>query len=102
MTLGLGAGVMIGEFFFITVGTYFYYCWDVMEPIAYLMLMGNLTVAFGYFGLKGRELDQDTLQRSWFTTVAKKLYRAMGFDYDGYLQIQKDVQDLRILIKDSV
>jgi len=28
-----------------------------MEPMAYLMLLGNMTAAFAYFGLKGRDLD---------------------------------------------
>ena len=59
--LGLGALFFIGEFSFITTGTFFLYSWDVMEPMAYLMMLGNMTFAFAYFGLKGKELDQSSL-----------------------------------------
>lgn len=49
---------MVSEFTFIFSGTFFLYSWDVMEPMAYLMMLGNMTAAFAYFGLRGKELDQ--------------------------------------------
>lgn len=60
-SLAMGALIMVSEFTFITAGTFFLYSWDVMEPMAYLMMLGNMTAAFGYFGFKGKELDQSSL-----------------------------------------
>jgi len=101
-TIALGAFIMIGEFMFITTGTYAYFCWDVMEPITYLMMTGNMTIAFAYYTLKGRELEQESLQESWFYSVARKLYKRHDFDLDQYLETERDVKELRQLIKNSV
>ena len=61
LKLVLGAGVMVGQFAFITSGTFFFFSWDVMEPITYLMLMTNLTCAFGFFAVRGYDLETQSM-----------------------------------------
>ncbi len=99
--LACGASIMVAQFLFVTCGTYFYYSWDVMEPLTYLMMLTNCTVAFGYYGFKHRELDQATLQRFWFLNAAKKMYGKVGFDLDAYEQLKEDVLDLKKILQSN-
>ena len=73
-----------------------------MEPMAYLMMLGNMTFAFAYFGLKGKELDQSSLQERWFHNTAKKMYAKRGFDFELYNQLETDILELRNLVKSTV
>ena len=47
-----GLSVLLAEFSFITVGTFYFFCWDIMEPIAYLMGTGNTLAAFALYIVK--------------------------------------------------
>jgi hypothetical protein len=56
--LYMGGTIMISQFSFIVGGTYLYFCWDVMEPMAYLMLTSNLALAFAYYWQTHSELGK--------------------------------------------
>jgi len=43
------SSVLIAELAIITVGTYVTHSWDIMEPISYVMMLGNFTFTFGWF-----------------------------------------------------
>ena len=100
--IALGAFIMLGQFFYITTGTYVLFCWDVMEPQSYLMMTANLVAAFGYYAFRGRELSQDELQLNWFQRTARKLYDAEGFDLENYETLERDILELRDIIHNSV
>ena len=40
----------------ITLGTFHYLSWDIMEPISYLMMLGNFTCGFGFYLAFQRDL----------------------------------------------
>ena len=52
MLLNLGSTIFLGQFSFIVGGTFVFYSWDIMEPIAYTMMLGNFTTAFFFYALK--------------------------------------------------
>ena len=54
--LFLGSGVVLGQFAFISTGTFQYFSWDIMEPIAYTMLYANFTCGFLFYLFKNRDL----------------------------------------------
>lgn len=43
------ASVILAELGIISVGTFSILSWDIMEPISYLMLLGNYTMGFGWY-----------------------------------------------------
>lgn len=102
LLLYTGGTVMFAQFSFIMGGTYLYFCWDVMEPMAYLMLTSNLTVAFGYYWLNKTELDYQPLQDRFKSRIALRFYRRNQFDYDLFLKLRDEVIDLRNIINNSV
>ena len=53
----LGSSVVIGQFAFIAVGTFHYLSWDIMEPMSYLMMLGNFTAGFAFYGIARRDLE---------------------------------------------
>lgn len=102
LILYLGGTIMISQFSFIMGGTYLFFCWDVMEPMAYLMLTSNLATAFGYYWWSHTELDFEPLQGRFKSKIAKGIYRRNKFDYYKFKQLQDEVIELRDLINHSV
>lgn len=100
--LYLGGTILIGQFSFIMGGTYLYFCWDVMEPMAYLMLTSNLAAAFTYFWWSHSELEFQPLQGRFKNAIARGIYRRNNFDYYKFKQLQTDVIELRDIINTSV
>jgi hypothetical protein len=47
--LALGSSVVIGQFGFIMAGTFLYLSWDIMEPISYVMMLGNFTFGMLFY-----------------------------------------------------
>lgn len=54
--LTLGSTVFMAQFGFIMSGTFVYYSWDVMEPISYMMMLGNFTVGLLFYASYKEEL----------------------------------------------
>ena len=44
-----GSTVVISQFAFIVLGTFHYLSWDIMEPLCYLMMLGNFTAGYGFY-----------------------------------------------------
>lgn len=102
LMLYMGGSVLLAQFSFIVGGTYFLYCWDVMEPMAYLMLTSNLTLGFGYYWWTNDELDFQPLQGKFKSRIALAIYRNHKFDYPMFKQLESEVLALRELINKSV
>ena len=43
------ANVILAELATIGVGTFSILSWDIMEPVSYLMMLGNFTLGFGWY-----------------------------------------------------
>lgn len=74
-----GLSVLVAEFSFITVGTFYFFCWDIMEPIAYLMGTGNTLAAFALYILKNQELSAQSLRKALQARFSRRLYRKKKF-----------------------
>jgi hypothetical protein len=96
--LYMGASIMVSQFAFITGGTYLVFSWDVMEPLAYLMSMTNMTVAFSYFLLKKQDMDLVNLRQSLTEKYSKKLYKKRNFDIKRFEELEEDIKELKGLI----
>ena len=100
--LYLGGSVLVGQFCFIVGGTYIFFCWDVMEPMAYLMLTSNLTIAFFYYWMRELDLGFESLQGRFKNAFVSRIYKRNKFDFAKFQQLEQDVMDLRELINKSV
>jgi len=101
MILYSGGIVLFSQFSFIMGGTYLYFCWDVMEPMAYLMMTSNLTVAFGYYWWNSSELDYQPLQGKFKSSIARRIYRKSRFNYFKFVDLKEEVIQLRKMISSS-
>lgn len=52
-----GSSLVVGQLGFIGFGTFHYLSWDIMEPICYLMTMGNFTFGFFFYLMMKRDLE---------------------------------------------
>lgn len=52
-----GSSIVLGQFGFIASGTFHYACWDIMEPLCYLMTLGNFTFGFFFYILAKKDLE---------------------------------------------
>ena len=55
--LGFGSSIVIAQFALIFQGTFHYLSWDIMEPVCYLMQLGNFTFGFAFYLAMKKDLD---------------------------------------------
>ena len=80
----MGSSVLIGQFYFIMAGTFHYLSWDIMEPISYLMMLGNFTFGFWFYLWQKKDLELSSLQDILTYRFAQKKYRRAGIDVDKH------------------
>jgi hypothetical protein len=78
----LGSTVFLAQFGFIMSGTFVFYSWDVMEPISYVMMLGNFTVGMLFYAANKDELQLVTLRELLANRFARGLYRRRGLDIE--------------------
>ena len=64
MLLFLGSSIFVAQAAFIMSGTFVFYSWDIMEPIAYMMLFSNFTFGIMYYTMFKKELALGTVRQS--------------------------------------
>ncbi len=78
----MGSTVFLAQFGFIMSGTFVFYSWDVMEPISYVMMLGNFTVGMLFYAANKDELQLVTLRELLANRFARGLYRRRGLDIE--------------------
>jgi|LauGreDrversion4_2_1035121.scaffolds.fasta_scaffold1749476_1 hypothetical protein len=73
--LALGSSIVIGQFGFVMAGTFLYLSWDIMEPISYMIMLGNFTAGMLFYAKYKEEFELSTLQEMISKSFAKGLYR---------------------------
>lgn len=76
-------------------GTFVYYSWDVMEPISYMMLLGNFTGAFLFYILSKRDMGLSNLREMVGSRFAKRLYRKRKLDIERLEYLEKEINGYR-------
>ena len=56
-------------------GTFVYFSWDIMEPISYVMMLGNFTFGMLFYAKYKEELQLTTLQEMLAGKIARRMYR---------------------------
>ena len=59
----LGSTILVGQFTFITTGTFIYFSWGIMEPIAYTMLLSNFVFGFFFINMRKESFAPDSIQK---------------------------------------
>lgn len=102
MLLALGSTIFMGQFAFIVSGTFVFYSWDIMEPIAYTMLLANFTTGFFFYALKKQDMALGNLREIMALSSARRMYRRRGFDIQRYEKLQKEIIELRTTLNKSI
>jgi hypothetical protein len=63
-------------------GTFVHYSWDIMEPIAYVMLLSNFVIGFFFYALLKKEMQLGNLKEMLTARFAKRLYAKNELDID--------------------
>jgi hypothetical protein len=100
--LALGSTIFVGQFAFIMGGTFVHYSWDVMEPIAYTMMLGNFTVGFFFYALLKKEMALTNLKDMMAARSANRLYRKRGLDIERLRQLETEIKELRKILNKSI
>lgn len=88
MTL-LASSVVIGQFSLITLGSFHYLSWDIMEPVSYLMMLGNFTCGFGFYTLMKRDLDLESVTDILVYRMTERAARRRGIDYGKHEAVRQ-------------
>ena len=77
---------MILEFGVIVGGTFHWLSWDIMEPLCYLMLLGNFTCSYAFFFAMRQEHDLELSSVHHLLTerFTKKKAIAAGIDLEKH------------------
>lgn len=85
---GLGAIVVqVGLFFRLT---FWEFSWDIMEPIAFFTTSAGLIVGYAYFLITSRDPTYQDFMRRLFLSRQMKLIKKQNFDFDRYMELQKE------------
>lgn len=98
----MGSSIFMAQFGFIMSGTFVFYSWDVMEPISYVMMLGNFTVGMGFYAANKDELQLITLRQMLAKRFARGLYRRKGLDIKRVETLEKEIRELRELLHKAV
>ena len=83
-------------------GTFVFYSWDIMEPIAYTMFLGNFTVGFFFYALLNKDMQLGTLKEILATRSARRLYRKRGISQDQIDKLEEEIKDIRSVLNKSI
>lgn len=83
-------------------GTFVFYSWDVMEPISYVMMLGNFTVGLLFYAANKEELQLTTLRNMLKARFARGLYRRRGLDIEKVERLQREIVELREIMNKSI
>jgi hypothetical protein len=74
-------------------GTFVFFSWDIMEPISYVMMLGNFTVGMLFFARNHEELQLTTLREMLAARFARGIYRRKELNVERLLQLEKEIKE---------
>lgn len=84
LKLFLGGGIPIAQFMLIFYGTFELFCWDIMEPVCYLMTLGNFTAGFAFYLKNHKDLELSSVHEMLTERSVRKRAAAQGLDIDEH------------------
>ena len=95
MILSLGMVNLLGQWALIAGGTYMWWCWDVMEPIAYTMLLGNLILGYSFYAYSNRDFELASIFKYLQERKENQLFKKQGIDPDALDILKEEVMKTR-------
>ena len=83
-------------------GTFVHASWDVMEPISYVMMLGNFTVGMLFYALFHKELELKSLHDIFSHWLAKGIYRRKGLNMDKVEELEREITELKEILNKSI
>ena len=96
MLLGLLA--LCGNFGFIFMGTYHWYTWDIVEPIAYFLDLGTAILLMSIFFLGGRS----EYSNEWFHSYLSMKGLNKNEDYISLKKRLKNLQTKEVVYLEQI
>ena len=88
----LGSSIVIGQFYLIFQGTFHYLSWDIMEPVCYLMTLGNFTFGYGfYLAMKGKDLDLTSIHEILTERFTQRACASQGIDLAAHEAMKEEI-----------
>jgi hypothetical protein len=100
--LSLGSSIFFYQLYFIMSGTFVHASWDVMEPISYVMMLGNFTVGMLFYALFHKELELGSLHDIFSHWLAKGIYRRKGLNMDKVEELEREITELKEILNKSI
>lgn len=89
-----------GNIAFIWSGTYIFYSWDIIEPLAYFVSsLGAIVLASQFFKL-GRVYSNYAYQQYLIDKISPKVYAQVGFDMKKLTNAEYHLVQLESVLKD--
>ena len=90
-----GFGITVLQFLYVTSGTYYFYCWDIMEAQAYLITLSNTVFGFGAYVHSRLQPNQLSFYNRIYENILKKKSGESQFDLEKYLKLQAELKYLQ-------
>jgi Mitochondrial calcium uniporter len=100
--LSLGSSIFFYQFYFIMSGTFLHASWDVMEPISYVMMLGNFTVGMLFYALFHKEMELKSLHQIFSQWLAKGIYRRKGLKMETVEELEREITELKEILNKSI
>ena len=83
-------------------GTFIFFSWDIMEPIAYMMLFTNFTCGFLYYNMRRVDLQLTNMSDMLQAKFAQRLYKKKALDVEKLEQLTREVEEIRDIMNKSL
>jgi DNA polymerase II small subunit/DNA polymerase delta subunit B len=80
--LAMGSTIFLSQFAVITVGTFHYLSWDIMEPVSYLMMYGNFVCGFTYYLKVKKDLTAENIHEVFAERFKRNAAKRAGIDLE--------------------
>jgi hypothetical protein len=74
-------------------GTFVTHSWDIMEPISYMVMLGNFTVGMLFYAKNKEEFELTTLQEMISRKFAKGLYCRNRIDIAKLEELEREIRE---------
>ena len=93
-----GFTILTLEWAYIGIGTYCYFCWDIMEPQAYVINFGNSLFIYAAFALRRQEISKGSMFQKLTQLKISRLSKDKQFDLEKYEQLSNKIKELKVQI----
>ena len=97
--MGLGSSVVLGQFGIIFYGTFHVLSWDIMEPVCYLMTLGNFTFGYLYYLLQKKDMEYSNLHELMTLRFTASACAREGICLDELEKMKEEAEQIREELK---